>query len=170
MRAVELIRWPRDTERRHQLATAGTPRLLLLEPGTPIPELADDEDFVRLPADERDVSARLRRLGLARIRPTRPDDRVVANRLGRVTLSEGQAAVVALLVAAEGRLTPRAEVEAAFWPGPGGPPAARALDDAVHRLRRRLRPIGLEIHAARNRGYVLGHDLDLELDLGGSLS
>lgn len=155
MPAVALLRWPRDEEQRRALADGGTPRLLLIDPGQPLPELDDDEDFIRLPADERDVSARLRQLGLAGLRP-RLDGRVLRNGRGTVVLSERQAAVVALLLAADGTLVPRAGVVAAF----GG----RAVGDAVYRLRKALRPLGLEIYCATNRGYVLGHDVDLDVD------
>src|SRR3954451_16776898 len=60
---VELLHWPRDEALRRHLAADGTPRLLLVPPGAPTPVVrAADEDWIRLPADERDVATRLRAL------------------------------------------------------------------------------------------------------------
>src|SRR3954451_19903666 len=57
---VVLIRWPFEGERRDRLAGEGTPRLLLLEEGVPPPDLSDClEDWIRVPASEVDVRARI---------------------------------------------------------------------------------------------------------------
>ena len=57
---VVLLRWPEESDRRTELETAARPRLLLVEPGDPPPDISDPlEDWIRLPADDRDVRARL---------------------------------------------------------------------------------------------------------------
>jgi len=80
---VELLRWPAEADRRQQLADRKVPRLLLVEAGVMPPPLDDDEDWICVPADERDIGARLRRLARSssheqeRGRPRPDDDRLV---------------------------------------------------------------------------------------------
>ncbi|MET0434365.1 MAG: hypothetical protein ABW025_09385, partial [Cellulomonas sp.] len=51
---VELVHWPRDEVLRRRLARAGIARLLLVEQEVEAPTgIGVDEDWVRLPADER---------------------------------------------------------------------------------------------------------------------
>src|SRR4051794_41612723 len=57
---VVLVRWPAEESRRVELRDRGVPRLLLVENGTPPPRTADElEDWVRVPADEVDLHARV---------------------------------------------------------------------------------------------------------------
>ena len=54
--AVRLVRWPEERELRERLRAEGTPRLLLVRPPAPAPDVMEcEEDWVRLPADDRDV-------------------------------------------------------------------------------------------------------------------
>jgi hypothetical protein len=57
---VVLVRWPVEAMRRAQLADRQVPRLLLIEEETAPPQ-ADDclEDWIRMPASDIDVGARL---------------------------------------------------------------------------------------------------------------
>src|SRR4051794_30600396 len=60
---VALLRWPADADRRTLLAETMRPRLLLVAEGERPPAGVDElEDWVRLPADEREVAARLQAL------------------------------------------------------------------------------------------------------------
>src|SRR5579871_5457039 len=60
---VVLVDWPAQADRVTALAQAGLPRLLLVAPDADPPASVDsNEDWVRLPADERDVAARVLRL------------------------------------------------------------------------------------------------------------
>lgn len=61
----EVVRWPEGAERRVDLARQGIPCLLVVDPGSPVPALAEGEDWSYRTADERDVAARLRRLASA---------------------------------------------------------------------------------------------------------
>jgi DNA-binding response OmpR family regulator len=155
---VAIVHWPRDAARRADLAERGVPRLLVVDPGTPPPAVADDEDWIRAPADERDVSARLDGLR-ARGAGVVLEAGVVRTARGAAALSPREAAVAEVLLADPGAVVPRDRVEAAL----GGHMAvtARSADDAVYRLRRRLRPLGLDVFSSRGRGFLLGPRLDL---------
>src|SRR3954453_16738979 len=55
-----LVRWPGEAEQRSRLAARQIPRLLLVDDGIPPPEALDClEDWIRLPAPESDVRARI---------------------------------------------------------------------------------------------------------------
>ena len=57
---VVLIRWPLERVRRDELAAADRPRLLLVESGSPPPTIESTlEDWIRVPAEDADVRARI---------------------------------------------------------------------------------------------------------------
>jgi hypothetical protein len=157
---VELLRWPDDAAQRAELAARAVPRLLLLGDGTLPPALAGDEDWMFVPADERDIWARMQRLAeraAAAGRVPRIQDGVVLAVCGRsVILSDGEAEVVRLLVDRFRRLVTWDDLRAALWPGDGG--SLRRATSRVSRARTRVRPLGLAIHNVRRRDVVL--DLD----------
>src|SRR4051812_38471926 len=62
-RDIVVLRWPAEQANRERLAAESTPRLLLVAPHADPPEHGDClEDWIRLPADDSDVAARLRAL------------------------------------------------------------------------------------------------------------
>ena len=71
-----------------------------------------------------------------------------------VVLSPHQATFAGLLLAAEGRVVSRDSLSRAIW-GRDADPCGRALDDLAYRLRRRIEALGLDVVAARGRGFVL---------------
>jgi len=152
--SVALVHWPRDNARRVQLAAARLPCLLLVEPDATPPVVEMWEDWIRLPADERDVSIRLQGLALRVCRPEIVDNSILRNSYGTVTLSSQESAMAQALLESEGRLVSREELERALWPD--GRPTARALDDLVYRLRQKVKPLQLNVFGARRRGFVLG--------------
>jgi DNA-binding response OmpR family regulator len=154
---VALVRWPRDRDRLGELAALGLPRLLLVAADAPAPEVGDDQDWVRIPAGDRDVSARLAALR-ARTGGVSLEDAVVRTSLGAASLSPLQAAVAAVLLGEPGTVVPRAALESAA--ARHRPVTPRTLDGALHRLRRRLRPLGLDVTSSRGRGYAIGPRLD----------
>ncbi|MEO5840554.1 MAG: helix-turn-helix domain-containing protein [Acidimicrobiales bacterium] len=112
-----------------------------------------------MPADEREVSIRLQGLVRRVCRPELIDDAVLRNAYGAALLSEPESTIARLLLDSDGALVARKHLERALWPD--GPPRARALDDVVYRLRRRVKPLRLDIFSARGRGFVLGVALEV---------
>src|SRR5262249_4413529 len=152
----EIVRWPREAAKRDALATRGVARLLLVEAGESPPDvLLDAEDWLRVPADERDMFIRLSRLK-ARTRPPQPlslelDDLVLRHNGRWVALSPIEAGLVAPLLARFGHFVATAELAGGAWDDG----VARAMRTRVHCLRRRLAEVGLRLTTVRGRGYVL---------------
>ncbi len=156
---VVLVRWPKENEHRDRLAREGRPRLLLLETGV-LPPLVEDplEDWVRIPAPDTDVRARLDTLALrARLRapthPTLDDDGVIRHNGLWASLPPVEARITRLLLDRLGAVVSRESLSRAGWPD--GAPGRNALDVHVLRLRRRLAQVGLAIRTVRSRGYLL---------------
>ena len=73
---VVVLHWPEQADRAAELARSGTPRLLLVAHDADPPNAIDPtEEWIRLPADERDVAARTLRLTtrLGSLAPDKPD-------------------------------------------------------------------------------------------------
>ena len=156
---VVLVRWPEDEPSRVRLRDAGVPRLLLVAEASSPPSVFDDlEDWIRVPADEVDLHARVEALDRrAQSRtPVRPDlDENGVLRLGEgwVPLPPVEARLTEALLDRYGAVVSRDALGRAGWPD--GPPGRNALDVHVLRLRRRLAPLGLAIRTVRSRGYLL---------------
>jgi DNA-binding response OmpR family regulator len=156
---VVLVRWPAEVARRDELLRAGRPRLLLLEDGAAPPAPPDDlEDWIRVPAADADLQARVE--GLQRRTrtqgdgsPSLDDDGVL--RLGDrwVSLPPVEARLTAALLDRYGAVVSRDALSQAGWPA--GAPGRNALDVHMLRLRRRLAPLALAIRTVRSRGYLL---------------
>lgn len=153
------MRWPLEAARREELREAGRPRLLLLEGEVPAPASADDlEDWIRVPAGDEDVRARveaLRRRVDARVDPSPALDDDGVLRLGDrwVSLPPVEARLTAALLDRYGAVVSREALAGAGWPA--GAPGRNALDVHMLRLRRRLAPLALAIRTVRSRGYLL---------------
>jgi hypothetical protein len=156
---VVLVRWPAEAERRGRLQEAGTPRLLLVEEGHPPPHPDDClEDWVRVPADDGDVRARMEGLALrvglhVTDAPDLDRDGVLRFADGWVSLPPVEARLTSALVERFGAVVGRDALAKAGWPE--GAPGRNALDVHVLRLRRRLHPVGLSIKTVRSRGYLM---------------
>ncbi|QGG96787.1 winged helix-turn-helix domain-containing protein [Actinomarinicola tropica] len=158
---VVLVRWPDERDRREELRRSGRPRLLLLEDGSPAPTTVDAlEDWIRLPADESDVRARVQALELRAIGtghvpdvPSLDDDGVLRCNGSWVALPPVECRLTAALLDRWGAVVSRDALSRAGWPD--GAPGRNALDVHVLRLRRRLEPLDLVIRTVRSRGYVL---------------
>jgi DNA-binding response OmpR family regulator len=156
---VVLLRWPAEQARRDELERAGRARLLLLEDGASPPPPGDAlEDWIRVPASEEDLRARveglhLRTNGQGRSLPELDDDGVL--RLGGawVSLPPVEARLMGALLDRYGAVVSRDALARAGWPG--GAPGRNALDVHMLRLRRRLGPLSLAIRTVRSRGYLL---------------
>ncbi len=156
---VEVIDWPAGEQRRIRLAGMNRPRLLLVAASGPPPSCVDPlEDWVRLPAGEGDIEARLAALArradqLEPMGPVIDTDDVVRCGDAWVALPPVEARIISALIARLGTVVSRADLAAAGWPD--GAPGRNALDVHVLRLRRRIASLGLAIRTIRSRGYLL---------------
>jgi hypothetical protein len=158
--APVVLRWPSDPDRRRQLADFGVPRLLLVDSTAPPPVCADPlEDWIRLPADERDIDARLNALRV-RARNGGPSARPALDGHGRllrggrwVALSPTEEQLCTLLIGEFGEVVSDRLLLDQAWPGGTGTPTGLRLQ--MTRLRRRIADLGLEVRSVRGKGYVL---------------
>jgi DNA-binding response OmpR family regulator len=157
---VELVRWPLDAAQRDELRRSGRARLLLLEDGIapPAAEPGELEDWIRLPAADADLRARVE--GLQRRRdaeaapaPMLDDDGVLRVGDRWVSLPPVEARLTGALIGRYGAVVSRDALARAGWPA--GAPGRNALDVHMLRLRRRLSPLELVIRTVRSRGYLL---------------
>jgi DNA-binding response OmpR family regulator len=156
---VALLRWPDESGRRQRLSLAGGPRLLLVEDGSPPPPVLDClEDWIRVPAAEEEVRARVHALAIRRAAhdhdaPGIDADGVLRYRGRWVSLPPLETRMMELLLSRYGAVVSRESLAKAGWPD--GATGRNALDVHVLRLRRRLEPVGLVIRTVRSRGYLL---------------
>jgi DNA-binding response OmpR family regulator len=156
---VVLVRWPTESERREQLIDRGVPRLILLEEDADPPASTDClEDWIRVPAGEGDVSARVAALSGRAARhtsgtPSLDADGVLRNGSAWAPLPPVEARLTDALLERFGAVVSRENLARAGWPD--GAPGRNALDVHVLRLRRRIGPLGLVIRTVRSRGYLL---------------
>lgn len=169
---VVLVRWPSDDNTRERLRDAGVPRVLLVEGDSPPPAIADEfEDWIRVPADEVDLHARvdaMQRRARAKTSdvPDLDEDGVLRFDGGWVPLPPVEARLTAALIQRHGAVVSRDALGRAGWPD--GAPGRNALDVHVLRLRRRLSPLGLAIRTVRSRGYLLERDASGPASANGS--
>lgn len=154
------MRWPAERARRDELRRAGRPRVLLIEDGVapPVPSPDDLEDWIRLPADDTDLQARVeglqrRRDALVGAAPALDGDGVIRVGDRWVSLPPVEARLTAALLDRFGAVVSRDALALAGWPA--GAPGRNALDVHMLRLRRRLSPLALAIRTVRSRGYLL---------------
>jgi hypothetical protein len=133
-----LVRWPAEADRRAALAAAGVARLLVVDPGTPIPAVTDGEDWISSASDERDVAARL--VGLAWRAPA--VERTVPPVLPGY-LSDDARRVARRLLLAPGALVRRDDL------------AAEDLTVTLRSLRPTLRSLGWVVVTIGRAGYLL---------------
>jgi DNA-binding response OmpR family regulator len=158
---VALVRWPWESDTRARLARERRPRLLLVDEASAPPVVSDElEDWIRWPAPDGDVKARVDTL-LTRWAhqastvepPTLDDDGVVRHRGAWVSLPPVEARLTQVLLDRFGAVVSREALSKAGWPD--GAPGRNALDVHVLRLRRRLAQVALAIRTIRSRGYLL---------------
>jgi two-component system, OmpR family, response regulator len=167
---VTMLRWPEEEGRRSRISLAGEPRLLLVPDGEEPPPVADClEDWIRIPAAENEVRARVDALavrsqahtanghsngnGHAPTGPELDDFGVLRLNGAWVALPPLEARLAEALLERLGAVTSRELLIRAGWPT--GAPGRNALDVHVLRLRRRLTPVGLAIRTVRSRGYLM---------------
>jgi hypothetical protein len=152
--SVVVARWPSEAERRGAIASRRLPCMWLVEPGVAPPVVEAWEDWVRLPAHERDVKARIESLKRRACRPELVDDSILRNGFGSALLPAREASVATELINRHPHPVSREQLEALLWSD--GPPTTRALEDLVYRLRRRIKPLHLAISYSRGTGFAIG--------------
>ncbi len=156
---VVLLRWPAEAARRDDLSELGVARLLLVEDGVAPPPPVDClEDWIRVPAPEIDLHARLAALESRATRhspaiPTLDTDGVLRFGAAWVSLPPVEARLTAALVERFGAVVGRETLARVGWPE--GTAGRNALDVHVLRLRRRVSAVGLVIRTVRSRGYLM---------------
>jgi hypothetical protein len=151
---VAVVRWPRQQARVDDLARRRVPRLLLVAPDAEPPPTEPLCDWVREPADERDVQSRIvvLRSRASAERPILDDFGLVWRGSVWVALSPIEARLVAAFLARPARVLSRRRLEQIGWPD--GIPNRRSIDGRIKVLRPRLAPVGLRIHTVRGQGYL----------------
>jgi len=161
---VTLLRWPAEAPVRDRMAEAHEARLLLVEQDHDPPRVLDClEDWIRVPAAEEDVQARVDALSV-RIQahdhpaPAVDDDGVLRHHGKWVALPPLEARLTATLLMRFGAVVGRDTLIRAVWPN--GSPGRNALDVHVLRLRRRISPLHLAVRTVRSRGYLIEEAAD----------
>lgn len=163
------LRWPADEALLPDLRARDVPRLLLVAPDAPPPNIEGVlEDWVRLPAKSADVAARRETLrersrtspGSASSDPTPPgpaptlDQDGVLRFEGRwVAIPPVEGRLLGLFLEKYGAVVSRRALSKAGWPDRDAD--RNVLDVHILRLRRRLDEVGLAIRTVRSRGYLL---------------
>jgi len=151
---VVILRWPENADDARQLDQIGMAHLLLVDPEADAPEVTSCvEDWIRLPASDDDVRARIRTLRLRDQRhptvPTIDADGRFSYRGRDIFLSPIDHGLIDLFIRDFGELVDEGEL-LAVWPNRGSPDALRVH---ISRLRKKLEPIGLTITIRRRGGY-----------------
>jgi DNA-binding response OmpR family regulator len=157
---VVLVLWPDEAPQLPRLATAGIPRLLLVAPDASPPEDGDClQDWIRLPAADGDVRARVVALERRSARHstsalvTVTEDGQLSFRGQSTWLSPTVRVLFQALADRFGSTVPLETLVSEVWPS--DPPSSNSVRVHILRLRRRIAPLGLEIHNVPGKGYVL---------------
>ena len=153
---VELLNWPDERERRAVLKQANQRCLLLISGDGPPPSAVGPlEDWIRLPSDHRDLEARVASLA-NRARPAPPsldEDGILQTSAGSVIIPDIEARILQTMLDHFTRVTDLERLMEAGWPKQK--PSRNLFDVHLHRLRRRIAPVDLEIKTVRKRGWIL---------------
>lgn len=156
---VALIHWPSEESVRSELTQRCRPRLLLVSADAIPPVCVDSlEDWVRLPASREDRGARIRALEERagrdhEVLPTLSVDGTLGLRDATTQLSVTQSRIISALLDRFGVVVSRDVLAERAWPGTQA--SSNNLDVTVGRLRRQIKPVGLQIRTVRARGYLL---------------
>src|SRR5262249_5902589 len=154
---VCILRWPEQSDDVERLEQLGVPRLLLVEAGDPPPSGTSClEDWVRLPAHDADVRARLAALAARAARhprvPALDEHGQLSYRGASVFLSPVEQSLVQILLASFGHGVAAAQLLGSAWADES---TLGALRVHMFRIRGRIAPLGLTITNIRGFGYVM---------------
>jgi len=155
---VAILRWPDQAEEARRLDQLGRPRLLIVSADDPPPPTESClEDWVRVPATDEDVAARVAaRSRHADRHPTLPtiDSWGQLEWQGAtVLLSPRELVIAEMLVEKFEQAVRDNELIERAWPAGDGSPTALRVH--AHRLRKRVAPVGLSLTSIRGYGYLL---------------
>jgi len=156
---VTLLRWPAEAPARDRMAVAREARLLLVDQDHDPPRVVDClEDWIRVPAPEEDVQARVDAISMRSQAHDDPPPGIDADGVLRfegawVALPPLEARLTDTLLQRFGAVVGRDTLIRAVWPN--GSPGRNALDVHVLRLRRRIAPLHLAVRTVRSRGYLI---------------
>jgi hypothetical protein len=158
-REVAVLHWPRQGAERETLARRRLPRLLLVAEDADPPPFDGSclEDWQRLPVRAEDVRTRMEtlvaRAGRDRRGPMLDSLGQLHHRGKRVTLSPTEERLVGRMLEDFGGVISDAELIASGWNESESSPGALRIH--LTRLRRRVRPLGLELVSRRGVGHAL---------------
>jgi len=160
---VVILRWPEQADRIEHLDRLRVPRLLLVEPGVQPPSSESCiQDWLRLPADDADVRARVRALERrAANHPARisiEDSGQLTYRDRTVYLSPLEQRIAQVLIDRFRTIVDDQELINQVWPNGASSVALRVH---LSRLRNHLAPLGLAITGVRNQGHVMHETTDV---------
>jgi len=153
-RDVAVLYWPREADEAERLEAQGLARLLLVEEGEAPPVSSSClEDWLTLPATEREIQIRL--VNLARRAANHPR-RPVINEFGQLKFGSGFAFLSPIdhrlaeaLIERYGTVVEEQELLDFVWPEGA---TNQALRVHVSRLRQKLLPLELTIRCVRHAG------------------
>ena len=162
--SVEILRWPAEADQRAELVADGRPCLWVLDASELPPAVGPLEDWARATDDERDVASRVQRLaalapGGGALLPgdAQVDDDGLLHFGGQIIpVPPTEAILLDRLAATPERVVSREELGRLLWDD--RPTNRSSLTSRIHTLRKRLRPVGLKIHAIRGHGFLLAAD------------
>lgn len=151
------MHWPAEADRLERLRSTGSPRLVIVDDGRP-PVVVDAlEDWLRAPADEEELAARLETLRI-RAGGVRREVRIadgvlhVGDRI--VVLPPIQSRLAETLLERLDSVVGRDVLNRRAWPD-GAPSGRNVLDVHMAKLRRLLAGTGLDVRTVHRRGYLM---------------
>ena len=157
MASAVVVRWPHDEDLRRTLSAAGVPRLLLIaKPWDPPLPLDVLEDWVATTADPAEIRHRLANLEARASTSSDASPFVDAADILRfrgnwIALAPSEVPILARLAESFERCVSREELGVGDLDKAG----QATFHTHVHRIRRRIEPLGLVIETLRGRGLVL---------------
>jgi DNA-binding winged helix-turn-helix (wHTH) protein len=155
---VPIVRWPREAARREGLARACRARLLIVAGHHDPPVAVDElEDWVREGVDPVEVFSRrdlLRRRQARRAPAVLDGDGLLHRGIRWVAVSPMEQRLLVPLLARAGKVVSRSELLGAAYPDRDADPH-RSVDRVIRRLRLRVAPLGIRVHAVRGTGFLL---------------
>ncbi|MEZ5279548.1 MAG: winged helix-turn-helix domain-containing protein [Acidimicrobiales bacterium] len=155
---VETLDW--EPDRAAELLSRDQPTLFMVGSGVEGPLCSNPlHDWVREPAADEDVELRLQTLAQ---RHAALNGSALTIELGDGTVRVGdkvevlpplEADLLTALLERESKVVSRQSLMTAVWPAGDGD--RNRLDAAIHRLRLRVEPLGIDIVTVRRRGYML---------------